>query len=229
MPKRTNIEHAPCRKNSNGCPHCHAQPSMWQIDYEDGVTRFIVIHHGLNTSARQCPNISRFGLGASQDDALENWLVMCRDRLSQRITRSMTDRMFDNAQAEIELAIIPQAERSIGEVFATYGNLQQQLQKAMHRVINISDALYCVVYFDHAQHGVETKLLNKASNVPVQMLSTLSPDELVQYGQLQQRVQQWVQQGMSTAFPIATDEDAYAMYAKSATQQIAGQNADSSE
>lgn len=229
MTKRTNIEHEACRKNANGCPHCHAQPMMYQIDYDDGVTRFLVQHHGLTTSARQCPNVSKVGVGIDQDAALDNWLAVCRDRLGQRISRAATDRLFDNAQAEIELAIIPQPERTIGEVFATYGNLQEQLQRAMHRVVNISDAHYCIVYFDHSVPGVETKLLNKASNVPVNLLATLLPDELVAYGQIQQRIQQWVQAGMSTAFPITTDEDAYTLYEKSASQQISGQNLDSSE
>ena len=228
MTKRTNIEHEACRKNANGCPHCHAQPSMWRIDYEDGVTRYLVQHHSLTTSARQCPNVSRVGVGADQDAALDNWLAVCRDRLGQRISRAASDRLFDNAQAEIELAIIPQPERTIGEVFATYGNLQEQLQRSMHRTVIISERLYCITYFDHVQQGVETKLLNTASNTEVKLLESLSPDEMFAYADLQRRIQQWAQDGMSKAFPITSDEDAHALYAK-ASQQMLGQNQDSSE
>lgn len=229
MTKRTPIEFEDTRKSANSCPHCRSQPTMTRIEYEDNVTRYLVQHHSITSTARQCPNVSRVGLGIGPDVALENWMAVCRDRLTQRVTRSAQDRLYDRAQEEIELAIIPHAEKTIGQMFAAYGNLQEQLQQAMHRVVNISDSHYCVVYFDHVQQGVEVKLLNKASNVPVNLLSTLVPDELVAYGQIQQRIQQWVQDGMATAFPISTDEDAYELYRRSANQQISGQNHDSSE
>lgn len=229
MTKRTLIEHEGARLNLNGCPHCKNQPTMCQIDYEDGVTRFLVQHHGLTTAARQCPNISKVGVGIDQDAALENWLVVCRDRLGQRVSRAATDRLFDKAYEEIELAILPEVEQTIGQMFAAYGNLQNKLQQAMHRTVNISDTLYCVVYFDVAQDGVETKLLNKQSNVEVNLLASLEPDALVAYGQLQQRISAWVADGMSTPFPITSDEDAYQIYAQSVNQQISGQNQDSSD
>lgn len=229
MTKRTAIEHDATRLSRNGCPHCKNQPVMFRIDYEDGVTRYLTHHHSLTTSARQCPNISRFGLGIDPDAALENWLSTCRDKLAQRVSRSHSDRLFDKAQEEIELAIIPQTEQTIGQMFSAYGNLQNSLQQAMHRTVNISDTLYCIVYFDVAQDGVETKLLNKQSNIEVNLLATLEPDALIAYGKLQQRIQQWVADGMSSPFPISNDEDAHQIYLKSANQQISGQNRDSSE
>lgn len=229
MTKRTNIEHEACRDHANACPHCNSQPTLWQIDHADGVTRYLVQHHGLTTVARQCPNVARVGVGVNPDAAVDNWKTVCRDRLAQRVSRAASDRLFDKAQDEIELAIIPQPEQTIGDLFAAYGNLQTQVQRAIHRVVNIGANHYCVVYFDVAQHGIETRLLNKASDVPVKMIDSLMPDELVAFGQLQQRITKWVQDGMRTAFPIASHEDAYALYAKSASQQIAGQNPDSSE
>jgi len=229
MTKRTQIEWEDSRKAENCCPHCRSQPMMTRIEYEDGVTRYLVQHHSITSTARRCPNVSRVGVGMLPDAALENWLAVCRDKLAQRASRAVTDQLMDNAHSEIELAILPQAERSIGQMFADYGNLQKTLQQAMHRTVNISDTVYCVVYFDVAQDGVETKLLNKQSNIEVNLLASLDPDALVAYGQLQQRIRDWVASGMSLAFPITSDEDAYQLYQDSVNQQISGQNPDSSE
>ena len=229
MTKRTQIEWEDARKSDNSCPHCHSQPTMTRIEYEDGVTRYLVQHHCITLAARRCPNVSRLGLGMGPDAALENWLSVCRDKLPQRASRAITDQLSDRAHEEIERAVLPDVERTIGQMFADYGNLQNKLQQAMHRTVNISDTLYCVIYFDVAREGVETKLLNKQSNIEVNLLSTLEPDALVAYGQLQQRIRDWVNDGMSKPFPISSDEDAYQIYKQSVSQQISGQNQDSSE
>ncbi|AQT28792.1 hypothetical protein YOLOSWAG_324 [Erwinia phage vB_EamM_Yoloswag] len=231
MAKRTNIEHESCRKSSNGCPGCGAQPTMWQVEYDDNVIRFLVMHHGLNTAARQCANYNRIGVGKNPVEALEDWLKVTKDKLAARKARSEQDRMFDHAVDEIGAIIRPNTDTVPADVFNAYQRNLEQLQQMCHRVVNISDRYYGISYFDQHSDGIEFRVMNKTSNVEVKLLDSLSPQEYVAIGNIQISIQEWAKAGMTQAFPISNDADVYSQYTQHAasTLQNSGQNDDSTD
>ena len=104
--------------------------------------------------------------------------------------------------------------QKLSEQINRYFNLMERIREQLFRVLSVSDRYLCIVSFNTQHQAVQCDLVSRESMLPAKLLDGLTGQELVVYGTVKAKIEQWVADGMTDDFPIEQDADTYTQYRK---------------